>query len=305
MAAEVNLTKMESLGEIKSIDFVNRFSTNINELLKLLGVTRKMPLTQDLLIKFYDWETTLENGDVAEGETIPLSIAKRVPLDTQQIAFKKYRRAVSAEAIARHGADLAINQADEKIMRQIQNLLKNDFVEYLAKSPTKVSATSLQEALAQSWGQLNTFNEFEGAQFVSFVNPLDVASYLGSTPVTSNGSNVFGMTLLQNFLGASNVVVLNGIPQGKVYSTAVENLVLAYLDMRASDLGGIFADFTDETGLISATRGRQLSNATYESLFMNALVLFAEIPSGVVEATISGGSTTTQPTTTTTTTQNS
>ncbi|MCO5533695.1 phage capsid protein, partial [Enterococcus faecium] len=45
-------------------------------------------------------------------------------------------------------------------------------------------------------------------------------------------------------------------------------------------------DFVDETGFISATRGRTLRNATYESLFMNALVLFPEIPAGVVEATI-------------------
>ena len=64
-------------------------------------------------------------------------------------------------------------------------------------------------------------------------------------------------------------------------------------------------DFVDETGFISATRGRTLRNATFESLFMNALTLFPEIPEGVVEATISGETTTTttQPTTTTTTTQ--
>ena len=61
--------------------------------------------------------------------------------------------------------------------------------------------------------------------------------------------------------------------------------------MKASDLGGIFVDFTDETGFISATRGRTLRNATYESLFMNALVLFPEIPTGVVEATIAAAAT--------------
>lgn len=75
--------------------------------------------------------------------------------------------------------------------------------------------------------------------------------------------------------------------------------------MKASDLGDIFVDFVDETGFISATRGRTLRNATFESLFMNALTLFPEIPEGVVEATISGETTTTttKPTTTTTTTQ--
>ena len=41
MAAEEKLTVMNDLGEIKTIDFVNKFSTNISELLTLLGVTRK------------------------------------------------------------------------------------------------------------------------------------------------------------------------------------------------------------------------------------------------------------------------
>lgn len=171
-------------------------------------------------------------------------------------------------------------------MRRIQGGIKNNFVAYLGTAPTKITATGLQKALAQSWGKLSTFEEFEGADFVSFVNPLDVSDYLGDTDVLANASNVFGMTLLKNFVGASNVVVLNAIPQGKIYSTAVDNIVLAYLNMLTSDLGGIFADFTDETGYISATRGKTLKNATYESLFMNALVLFPEIPEGVIETTI-------------------
>lgn len=134
---------------------------------------------------------------------------------------------------------------------------------------------------------------------------MDVATYLGDTKVLADAFNVFGMTLLKNFLGATNVIVLNAIPEGKVYSTTIDNIVLAYLDMKASDLGDIFVDFVDETGFISATSGRTLRNATFESLFMNALTLFPEIPEGVVEATISGETTTTttKPTTTTTTTQ--
>ena len=40
MTAETKLTVMDNLGEIKTIDFVNKFSTNISELLALLGVTR-------------------------------------------------------------------------------------------------------------------------------------------------------------------------------------------------------------------------------------------------------------------------
>lgn len=285
-AAETDLTKMDDLGEIKSIDFVNRFEAGIKELLTLLGVTRLEALSQDMKIQMYKWTATLKDGAVGEGEDIPLSKVTRAKDESFQVTFNKWRRAVSAESIARHGASLAIDQADNKLLRKIQGGIKTKFVDFLGTAPTKINAEGLQKALAQSWGKLSTFEEFDGAEFVSFINPMDAATYLGDTKVLADSSNVFGMTLLKNFLGANNVVVLNAVPEGKVYSTAVDNIVLAYLDMKASDLGDIFVDFTDETGFISATRGRTLLNATYESLFMNALVLFPEIPAGVVEATI-------------------
>jgi len=284
---ETNLTVLDDLGEIKSIDFVNRFEAGIKELLTLLGVTRKIELSQDMKIQMYGWETTLKSGAVGEGEDIPLSKATRKKTKDYQVTFGKWRRAVSAEAIARYGASLAIDQADNKILRKIQSGIKNQFVAFLGTAPTKIEVDGLQKALAQSWGKLSTFEEFDGEDFVSFVNPMDVATYLGDTNVLADASNVFGMTLLKNFLGASNVIVLNAIPEGKVYSTAIDNLVLAFLNMNTSDLGDIFADFVDETGLVAATRDRTLRNATFESLFMSAIVLFPEIPEGVIEASIS------------------
>lgn len=284
--AEEKLTVMNDLGEIKSIDFVNKFSTNISELLKLLGVTRKEPLSADMKIRTYKWETDINNTNVGEGETIPLSKVTRALDKEYQVEWLKKRRAVSAEAIARHGASLAIDQADQRVMREIQNGIKTDFFTFLKTKPTKVTGTGLQGALAKTWGKLQTFSEFDGSPIVSFVSSLDVADYLGDKAVGADASNVFGMTLLKNFLGMQNVIVLPNVPQGKVYSTAVENLVLAYLDVNSSDLGGMFADYTDETGLIASGRDRSLSNLTYESVFFGALKLFAEIPAGVIEATI-------------------
>lgn len=284
--ADANLTTMADLGDIRSIDFVNKFSTNINELLTLLGVTRKMELSNDLKIQTYKWTTTLDKTNPAEGETIPLSKAVRAKDKEYTVTWFKKRRATTAEAIARHGVARAISEADTRVMREIQNGFKTDFFNYLKTSPTKVSAEGLQKALAQSWAKIATFNEFDGSPIVSFINPLDAANYLGDTKLGADASNVFGMTLLKNFLGMQNVIILPSVPEGKIYTTAVENLVFAYLNVNGGDLGGMFADFTDETGLIGAGRQRQLSNLTYESVFFGANVLYAEIPAGVVEATI-------------------
>ena len=284
--AENNLNTMADLGEIKSIDFVNKFSKNINELLQLLGVTRRETLTNDLKIKTYKWSVELDGTNPAEGEKIPLSKVTRVVDQEYTVAWFKKRRVTTAEAIARHGATRAITESDNRIMREIQNSIKNDFFAFLKKKPTKVKGEGLQKALAQSWAKVATFNEFEGSQIVSLVSSLDVATYLGDTKVGADASNAFGMTLLKNFLGMQNVIVMPSVPAGKVYTTAVDNLVFAALDVNGGDLGGLFADYTDETGLIAATRGREISNLTYESVFFGANALFAEIPEGVVEATI-------------------
>ena len=284
--AENNLNTMADLGEIKSIDFVNKFSKNINELLQLLGVTRRETLTNDLKIKTYKWAVELDGTNPAEGEIIPLSKVTRVLDKEYTVAWFKKRRVTTAEAIARHGAARAITESDNRIMREIQNGIKNDFFTFLKTKPAKVKGVGLQKALAQSWAKIATFNEFEGSPIVSFVSSLDVANYLGDTAVGAGASNVFGFTLLKNFLGMQNVLVMPSVPAGKIYTTAVENLVFAALDVNGGDLGGLFADYTDETGLIAATRGREISNLTYESVFFGANVLFAEIPEGVVEATI-------------------
>ncbi|MBP2621128.1 phage major capsid protein [Streptococcus panodentis] len=284
--AEQKLTTMDNLGEIKSIDFVNKFSKNINDLLALLGVTRRQELSNDLKIQTYKWTADVNATNPGEGEDIPLSQMVRAKDQAHQVAWFKKRRSVSAEAIARHGASIAITEADNRLLREIQNGIKESFFTFLKANPTKVKGTGLQAALAQSWSKLATFNEFEGSPIVSFVSPLDVADYLGGAGVGADASNVFGLTLLKNFLGMQNVIVMPSVPQGKIYSTAIENLVFANLNVATGDLGGLFADFTDETGLIAVARDRALKNLTYESVFFGANVLFAEIPEGVVEATI-------------------
>lgn len=284
--AENNLNTMNDLGTIKTIDFVENFAVGIEDLLELLGVTRKEPLSRDMKIVTYEWDVQMANSKVGEGETIPLSKVTHGPGTEHQIEWDKHRRAVSVEAIARHGASKAIDQADGKIMREIQHRIKTEFIDFLGDAPTTVAGEGLQKALAATWGKLASFDEFNGSETVAFINPMDVATYLGDKDVGADASNVFGFTLLKNFLGMDNVVTLNSVPEGEIYSTAVDNLVWAYLDMNTNDVGDFFVDFTDETGYIGVARDRKLSNATLDTLFLEANVLFAEIPNGVVKATI-------------------
>ena len=87
--AEQKLTTMADLGEIKSIDFVNKFSKNINDLLTLLGVTRRQELTNDLKIQTYKWTTDVDATNPGEGEDIPLSKVVRTKGDAYEVAWFK------------------------------------------------------------------------------------------------------------------------------------------------------------------------------------------------------------------------
>lgn len=302
---ENNLTTADGLGEVKSIDFVNIFGNSIEELLTLIGVTRRLELDTDATIQTYKWSKTMAAEQVAEGEVIPLSKAERKKAEKYTVPFNKYRKVATAESIRRHGLSVAVDEADEKILEEIQESIKTKFFKFLQTAPTKQTAEGLQKALSTGWAKSKTF--FTGnVQIVSFVNSMDVAEYLGDAPIQSGATSEYGFTILQGFLNQV-VIAFDEIPEGKVYSTAVRNLVFASQNVTGNDLAAAFNLTTDDTGLIGVTHSVATNNATIETLVFEGSTLFAELLNGVVETTIkpkaeTTTTTTKAPTTTTTTT---
>src|SRR5699024_7165994 len=120
MPAEENLTISGDLAKVQSIDFVNRFGDNVTKLLEALGVTRKIPMASGMVIKTYKAVKNVKKDKVEEGETIPLSKVETKPDKTYEIELKKFRKAVSGEAIQRHGFDQAVAETDELLLKEIQ-----------------------------------------------------------------------------------------------------------------------------------------------------------------------------------------
>ncbi len=282
--ADQNLTTSDYLGEVRSIDFVNRFETSIDELLRVLGVTRRLGLSQDAIIQTYKWEKELNTEQVGEGEDINLSRARKVKDKTFTVPFNKYRKVASAEAIHRHGYNYAVNQTDDQILGEIQENIKGSFFSFLASAPTAQEAVGLQKALALGWGKARGM--FPGNPgIISFVNAMDVAKWVGDGNINSGPSTAYGFTLLKDFLN-QNVFVFDDIPEGKVYTTAEENIVFASQNVSGNDLAQAFNLTTDQSGLIGVTHSPTLRNATLETVAFEGSTLFAEIPEGVVETTI-------------------
>ncbi|MCI1951446.1 MAG: hypothetical protein LKJ50_01740 [Clostridiales bacterium] len=283
MAAETNITTTGDLAKVQSIDFVNTFGENIKKLTEALGITRKLPVSSGTVIKTYKASKDVKKDAVAEGEIIPLSKVTTVLDKTYEIAFDKYRKAVTAEAIQKHGFDQAVTETDDKLLKEVQRDIRKKLFDFMATGTGKASGVGLQAALAQAWGQVQSLFEDDGVTTVCFVNPLDVADYIASANVTTQ--NVFGMTIISGFTDVT-IITNTSVPKGKVYATAPDNLVLAYAPVSGSELSKAFTFTTDDTGYIGITHNTVNNNLTYETVVMDGVLIFAERIDGVVVVTI-------------------
>jgi hypothetical protein len=291
---EKNIIKTPDMGVARDIDFVERFSFSLVKLTEALGITRPLPLKQGNKIQTYKYEITTADGEAAngivgEGEEIPLTHVKRVPDREIKVGFRKYRKAVTMEEVHRIGYDAAVTKSDSKVLGMMQKNIRTDFFEFLATAPTKLKAESLQGAFGKAWGKLNTiFEDYGEFQIVQFINPEDAGDYLGEAVIANGQSVGFGLTLLKDFTGAGIVLTNASVPRGKVYSTAVDNINLMYIDVNGES-SKTFEGLplvTDELGLIALVKQADAKTATTGSTLYNGITLFAEITNGVVETTI-------------------
>lgn len=288
--AETNLTVASDMKKIREVDFVNQFThSSLAKLIEVLGVTRKIPMMEGTTMYTYTMSGTLENGAVAEGEVIPLTEIEQTKTPVGEITLKKWRKGVSAEAIKKSGYQTAVVETDAKLLSLVQNGVRSDLFTFLngtISGSTSATGATLQEALAAAWGQLQVLFEDDTAQAVYFVNPLDVADYLGSANITVQ--TAFGMNYVEDFLGLGTVIMSSRITQGTFVATAKENIIMYYLTMNG-DIAQAFNLTADELGYIGINSGYQNNErAQIESLVMDGIQFLVEYAAGVVKGTITG-----------------
>lgn len=279
---EDNLTR--NLGAALSIDFVERFGSNFRTLEELLGVQRVLPMQQGMNIKTYTSSVTLAGADIAPGQLIPLSEVVLEDGPSQELAWDKKRKAVPMEDIQKYGYDKAISMTDSKLLNSIQKGIRGKLLTQLSTGTGVVTADNLQGVLAKNWASVTAAFDEDDVQVISFINPFDAADYLANANVSTQNS--FGMTYLQDFLNNRVVFMSAEIPQGTVYSTANDNLVVAYADMTGGSIGQAFDFVSDSTGLIGVTHNIDKQRLTNETVTAYGIVLFAERLDGVVVGTI-------------------
>ena len=285
---ETNLVTTTQMAKVREVDFVTQFTHNsLAKLIEVLGITRKIAMQEGTTMYYYTTSGTLQSGNVPEGEIIPLSQYATTKTPIGEITLHKWRKAVSAEAIKKSGYEAAVRDTDAALLRDVQKGVRTDFFSFMNGTITgSVTATGvgLQKALANAWGKLQVAFEDDTAAAVYFLNPEDVADYLGGAEVSMQ--TVFGMNYIENFLGLGTVITSSRITKGTFLATAKENLILYYLTM-SGDIARAFDLTADELGYIGISSGHaDKTRATVESLVMDGLQILVEYAAGVVKGTI-------------------
>lgn len=294
---ETGLITAEKMKKVREVDFVRQFQhKSLAKLIEVLGVTRKIPMMEGTTLYYYTTTGELQDGNVAEGEIIPLSEYKTEKTAIGEITLKKWRKAASAEAIKKSGYNAAVRDTDAALLRDVQVSTRKDLFDFMngtVTNSTPVSGDGLQAALAAAWGQLQVKFEDDTTQPVHFLNPLDISDYLGRASITTQ--TAFGMNYIEDFLGLGTVIMSSRITQGTFESTAKENFIMYYLTMNG-DVANAFGLTADELGLIGINSGyRNEERAQIESLVMSGIQFLVEYAEGVVKGTIGGAASAANP----------
>lgn len=288
--AEANLITQEQMKRVREVDFVSQFTHNsLAKLMEVLGVTRKIAMMEGTTMYVYSVTGELQDGNVPEGEIIPLSQYEVTKTPVGEIKLHKWRKAASAESIKKSGYDAAVRDTDTAILRDVQKGIRANLFGFLngeISGATTASGADLQSALADAWGNIQVLFEDDTAEAVYFVHPQDIASYLASADITT--PEAFGMKYVEDFLGLGTVIISSRVKKGTFVATAKENFIMYYLTMNG-DIAMAFNLTADETGFIGIKSGYQNEErAQIESLVMDGIQFLVEYAAGVVKGTIGG-----------------
>lgn len=278
---------LSTASRVLDIEFANKFEQGVTALMTVFGIETPQTLTAGTQIQMYTVEGALSEGEVTPGAEIPLSKYEQKKVgDPYAVTLKPYRKATTKQDILKYGFEAAVEKTDNKMIKDIQGGLRKDFFAFLAAGTGTATGTTFQAALANTWGVLtNTLNEKdESGTPVFFVNPLDVAEYLGGATV-NNVETAFGFIYLKNFLGIGDAILDANVGKGTVIATPKENINVYVVDFDALSEAGFSYQF-DESGFIGVHHEPVYKNGTAETYADTGVLLFPEVANYIVKATI-------------------
>lgn len=294
MAVTPNTTTTAQITiQAKEIDLANRFTANWEALTEIMGIMRPIRKAPGTKLVSSKASITLENGEVAEGDEVPLSQATVEPVSFKDLALKKYRKRVTAEAVEKYGAAVAVQKTDDALLNELQGVVLDEFYAFALTGTLTGREDTFQMAVSMAIGRVkDKFKKMRlnYGQVVVFANTLDVHRYLGVTAISTQTSN--GVEYLKNFLGADVLIASSEIPEGKVVAIPADNIVLYYVDPADGDFAALGLEYTTgvgETNLIGVHKEGVYGRASGDTHVLMGMVMWAEYLDAIAVITIGAG----------------
>lgn len=279
--------------EAREIDFIERFTRNWDALSEILGIMRPVRKSPGTKLAASIAKITLQDGSIPEGDEVPFSLAELEPVAFEDLELKKYRKAVTAEAVAKYGAAIAVQKTDDAFLNELQGVVLDDFYEFAQTGTIKENYDTFQMAVSMAVTLVkDKFKTLRRnySNIVAFVNTLDVGRYLGEANITMQTQN--GIEYFKNFLGAETVIVSSEIPEGTVLAIPADNIVLYYIDPSDGDFAELGLEYTTgngETNLIGIHKEGNYGRVMGETHALMGIKLFAELLDGIANVTFGAG----------------
>lgn len=293
MAALTNTTTSAQITTtVREIDFISRFTANINALREIMGISapiRKQPGTKLVSSKA---TVALQSGTVAEGDEVPLSKVEITPVAYEDIVLGKYRKAVTAEAVAKHGAAIAVQKTDDAFIHELQGVITDDFYAFIQTGTLTGEETTFQMAVSMAVAKVkDKFKKMrmDHSNIVVMVNTIDAGRYLGSANITIQTTN--GIEYVKDFVGVETMIITSEIPEGTVIATPADNLVMYYIDPSDADFQELGLDYTtsyDEVSLIGIHKEGNYGRVMGETHALMGIKIFADYIDAVAVYSIAG-----------------
>lgn len=288
MAVLDNTVTSDDVTEALDIDLIERFTKEFSKLSEVLSIApaQVVPAGQELARVTISGSLTDPSQTAGEGDEVALSKygSERISLGALEVT--PYRKETTAQAILQSGYENAILKTDRRMIADVRNAILTDFFEQLTTGAKTVTGSGLQACFANMGAQLAVTMEENGdtsENLVFFVNPLDLAEYLGNAQVTTQ--TVFGMTYIQNFLGVGNILQTAKVEQGKAYATPVENINVFAADFATLGTAGL--DYTTQDGgLIGVKHEGDFARFSAVTNIAAGIKVIPEVVDYVVEATL-------------------
>lgn len=287
MAVETNTIVAADVVAARMADFNLQFTAKLNHLAEILGSTRKIPVQEGTTIQGIKVTGSLSSDATPEGELIPLSNYKTVAVPLTTATLVKVRKATTMEAVLKGGYENAVGATTDKAVADVQKKIRANFFTFLATGTGTATGEGLQAALANGWGKLQTLFEDDAVEPVFFVNPEDVADYLGTTQITMQKE--FGMSYVENFLGLGTLIMSASVPKSTYYATAKENIITYYVDMAGGQIADAFQLTVDDTGYVGIREYVDGDYARITDLIVCGVNFIPERLDGIVKGTITAG----------------